>query len=349
MLPHAALPAVAAAAPRVPNGLVGDWRLPDADFIASFQLPGIDQKVGLLEARNPLPRDSRVVFDEEHHRYYIDGRVRAPRSVTQLVHEVAQEFDAPAAIVAMRRGRNWSRRRREFLHADGTEMTDLEIAARWSENGRVQSSRGTLMHFQIEQFLNGAVVEEPHSPEFAMFHRFREDFMIARGLEPLRTELSLFHCGLQAAGQADLIARDAETGRIVILDWKRSKEIKFKNPYQKLKPPLDHLPDCNYSLYCLQLNVYRYILESEYGLSVSGMFLAVFHPNEIGPLCIEVPRLEREVALLVEHEKRAHGATDPIPGENAPFLGSVPEGMDQGMDQQPSVQVAATSERPRCV
>lgn len=311
--------------PRVPNGLVGDWRLSDSEFISSFRLPGQSEKVGTLEAQNPLPRDKRIVFEEEHHVYYIDGRIRAPRSVTQLVHQVAQEFDAKTAIASMRRGRNWSKRRAEFLHADGvTEMSDEEIAAKWTENGRVQSSRGTLMHFQIEQYLNGAVIEEPHSPEFAMFLQFQKDFMLARGLEPLRTELSLFHCGLQAAGQADLIARDTETGRIVILDWKRSKEIKYKNPYQKLKPPLDHLADCNYNLYCLQLNVYRYILETEYGMSVSGMYLGVFHPNEIGPLCVEVPRLEREVNLLVEHEKRERGATEPISGEDAPFMGSVP-------------------------
>jgi hypothetical protein len=311
--------------PWVPNGLVGDWRLSDTDFIASFRLPGAAEKVNLLEARNPLLRDSRIVFEEEAHRYYIDGRVRAPRSVTQLVHECAQEFNAPVAIAAMRRGRNWSRRRVEFLRPDGEEMTEEEIAAKWAENGRVQSSRGTLMHFQIEQFLNDAVIEQPHSPEFAMFLRFREDFMLARGLKPLRTELSLFHCGLRMAGQVDLIARDCETGRLVILDWKRSKEIKFKNPYQKLKPPLDHLDDCNYNLYCLQLNIYRYMLQTEYGEPVSGMYLAVFHPNEVGPLCVEVPRLDREVNLLVEHAKREHGAGDPVPGEDAPFMGSVPD------------------------
>lgn len=310
--------------PRVRNGLVGDWRLPDAEFCASFRLPGAADKVGDLERSNPLLRDTRVVFEEERHVYYIDGRVRAPRSVTQLVHQFAQEFDAPTAIAAMRRGRNWSRRRAEFLRPDGTEMTDEEIAEKWSQNGRIQSSRGTLMHYQIEQFLNGAIIEEPHSPEFCMFLRFREDFMLARGLKPLRTELSLFHCGLRAAGQADLIASDAETGKVVILDWKRSKEIKYKNPYQNLKSPLNHLPDCNYSLYCLQLNVYRYILETEYGLVVSGMYLAVFHPNEIGPLCVEVPRLDREISLLVEHERKTHGAGDPVPGEGAPFMGSIP-------------------------
>lgn len=313
-----------AAAVVVPNGLVGDWRLPDESFMSSFRLPGPSEKLGVLEARNPLPRDKRIVFEEEQHRYFIDGTTRAPRSVTQLVHQVAQHFDPAAAVSAMKNGRNWARKRQEYLRADGTEMSEAEITARWEQNGKVQSSRGTLMHFQIEQFLNGAVIEEPHSPEFSLFLRFREDFMIERKIVPLRTELSLFHCGLRAAGQADLIAVEEGTGGIVILDWKRSKEIKYKNPFQKLKAPLDYLDDCNFNLYCLQLNVYRYILESEYGMRVTGLFLGVFHPNELVPVCVEVPRLDKEIALLVEHEKRENGATDPIPGENAPFLGSVP-------------------------
>ena len=52
----------------------------------------------------------------------------------------------------------------------------------------------------------------------------------------------------------------------------------------------------------MQLNLYRYILESEYGLSVSGMCLGIAHPLRAGPLCIEVPRLEAEIAMLVEAE-----------------------------------------------
>ena len=308
----------------VPNGLVGDWRLPDSTFLDTFVLPGAAQKVAYLENLHPLPRDSRIVFEEERHLYFIDGVTRAPKSVTKIVHDVAADFDALTAIASMRRGRNWKVKRTQYLREDGTEMDDTEIAAKWNRNGKVQSSRGTLMHFQIEQYLNGSIVEEPHSPEYRMFLRFREDFMVARGIEPFRTEISLFHCGLRVAGQADLLATEKGTGKIIILDWKRSKEIKYSNQFQKLKPPLEHMDDCNYSHYCLQLNVYRYILESEYGMEVGGMYLGVFHPDEPSPLCVEVPRLDREVALLVEHEKRTAGAGDPVPGPDAPFMGVSP-------------------------
>ena len=52
----------------------------------------------------------------------------------------------------------------------------------------------------------------------------------------------------------------------------------------------------------LQLNLYRHILESEYGMVVSGLFLGIAHPLRSGPLCLEVPRMEAEIGLVIEHE-----------------------------------------------
>ena len=314
-----------ATAAAVPNGLVGDWQLEDSAFLSAFTLPGPDEKLSTLEVQNPLPRDDRIAFNEKEHRYLIDSRFVAPSSVTQLVHNLAAPFDPQVAISSMRRGRNWSRKRKEYTRPDGVEMSDAEIAASWDMNGKVQSARGTLMHFQIEQHLNGATIEKPHSTEFSMFLRFREDFMDARGLVPFRTELSLFHCGLAVAGQADLLAREEGTGLIYILDWKRSKAIAYSNRYQKLRAPLSHLDDCNYIHYCLQLNIYRYILESEYGMQVGGMFLGVFHPSQSGPICVEVPRLEEQISLVLQHEKslRPTQVGPPIPGADAPFGAAV--------------------------
>ena len=51
----------------------------------------------------------------------------------------------------------------------------------------------------------------------------------------LRTEVSMFHCGLRVAGQADCLCTDP-AGNIVIWDWKRSKEIRFDGQ-QQMKPP----------------------------------------------------------------------------------------------------------------
>ena len=100
----------------------------------------------------------------------------------------------------------------------------------------------------------------------------------------------------------------------MIWDWQRSKEIRTDNRQQML-PPLQHLPDCNYFTYALQLNLYRYILESEYCLRVSRMIFGVAHPLRAGPLCLELPRLDAEVDLVVDRE----GGSAPMPGPGAVF------------------------------
>ena len=76
----------------------------------------------------------------------------------------------------------------------------------------------------------------------------------------------------------------------------------MENPYRTLEEPLENLPDSNYWTYALQLNLYAYILEDQYGYMVSSMFLFVVHPNLSAPRVISVPRLGDEIRLLVEHE-----------------------------------------------
>ena len=307
------------------NGQVGDWRLDDdVAFMEAFRLPGAGDKDERLASVSPFERDARIVFHEEDHRYVIENpgglHVRARISITGLVGQFHAHFDADEAISLMWNGRNWAKKRAEYLRADGSDMSAEEIKAKWVFGGRVQSSRGTLMHYQIEQYLNGSAIEEPVSPEFGQFLVFEREELRGRGLRPVRTEASLFHCGLRVAGQCDLLCRDAE-GRIVIVDWKRSKEIKRSNRYQKMLPPLDHLDDCNYNHYALQLNLYRYVLVTEYGEDVAGLVLGVFHPNQSGYICVKLPFLDAEISAVVGVLRARGEAGDPCPGPWAVFEG----------------------------
>ena len=297
------------------NGECGDWRLPDDEFLRTFRLPA--ERPGTLARRNPLPREDRVAFAPAEHAYCVDG-IRVPISVTGFLHRLSSELDPNAAAQAMMEGPGWPERQHNFMNADGTIKTADEIVDAWARNGEAQRARGSLLHYHAEMFLNGYTVECPHSPEYKQFCRFYADIIMNHGWDVYRTEATLFHCGLRMAGQADLICRDTE-GKLVIIDWKRSREIKYTNPYRALKEPLDHMGDTNYSMYSLQLNLYAYILESEYGFEVSRMLRGVFHPLSDEARRIEVPRLTEEIALLVEHEIAAGRATQPMPGQHAAF------------------------------
>ena len=102
-------------------------------------------------------------------------------------------------------------------------MSVEEIMKRWEANGVVQRSRGTLLHYHAEQFLNGALIEEPRSPEFDQFVELHRSVLSKSMI--FRTEVPMFHAGLRIAGQVDCLCLD-KNGDATIWDWKRCGELK---------------------------------------------------------------------------------------------------------------------------
>ena len=276
----------------IKHGQVGDWRLGDDDFLRTFHLPTSQDKVEALKDKHAFPTDTQIVFDEESHTYTVDGIV-ASLSVTGLIHQHAHEFDPGEAIRGMR-----PETRQMYTELGMT--TDDEIIRSWSRNGDVQRKRGTLMHYQIEQHLNGCTIEAPWSQELGQYMHLRD--VAFADQEPYRTELSVYSRSLDVAGQIDAIFKQTD-GTFTIWDWKRSKLLRYDNRTQ-MREPFEHMSDANYSHYALQLNIYRFILQTEYNLTVSGLFLGVFHPSRSQPLCVRVPFLDDEMESLIECHKQ---------------------------------------------
>lgn len=232
----------------------------------------------MLARLHPHPRDARIVFDEGPHVYYVDGKA-CPVSVTGLVHRYFEPFDADAIIPKMMRSPKWP-------SSPYYGMTAEQIKRQWADAGKEAAERGTRMHRSIEAFYNGESTEEYRAdPEFVTFlTRFHADHPPdAVPGEPYRTEWEVFDEEHGVAGSVDMVFRDPGTGALAIYDWKRTKEIKKHNPYATGKGPLAGYPDCNFVHYSLQLNVYRHILETKYGVGrVEHLYLVAIHPNYDG-------------------------------------------------------------------
>ena len=54
---------------------------------------------------------------------------------------------------------------------------------------------------------------------------------------------------------------------------------------------VDYIPDTNYWHYCLQLNVYKAILEEKYGKKVTELYLVCLHPNNYNKIISELKLL----------------------------------------------------------
>ena len=79
----------------------------------------------------------------------------------------------------------------------------------------------------------------------------------------------------------------------------------MENKFQTGLPPIQHLPDCNYWHYTLQLNVYRWFLENLYGLQIEEMYLLVLHPDNKNYKRVRLNRMDDEVAAMLECRLRA--------------------------------------------
>jgi WD40 repeat protein len=254
-----------------------------------------------LSRINHHPRDDRIYFIESTHTYYVDGDSTGYISVTKLLHAFFPHFDPVAIIKKMRNGKNWAK-------SKYFGRTDKEIMDEWNENGRIASEAGTAMHLAIEQFLHGSAELIPPATletiEWKYFQQFWNDF--GHDLEPYRMEWEVF-AGPEhkLSGSIDAVFRRKSDGKFLIYDWKRSKEIKSDNPFGTGFPPVDHLPDTNYWHYTLQLNVYKWILETYYGLEVADMYLIIIHPDNKSYKRMKLNHLDEEVADMIEARMRA--------------------------------------------
>ncbi len=254
----------------------------------------------ILHRKNAHPRDKCIVFDEPSHTYTVNGTHDGYISVTKFLHCFFPHFDPIKIIRKMRAGANWK-------SSKYYGRTDQEIMDEWNENGRQASEAGTKMHLAIEQFLNDAEYLIPAdvkaTPEWRYFQKFWSDF--GGDLEPYRMEWEVWVEEIKLAGSIDGVFRRKSDGKFLIYDWKRSKEIKSDNPFGSGLPPVEHLPDTNYWHYTLQLNVYRWVLETYYGLDIAEMYLVILHPDNKSYRRMRLNRLDDEVAYMVDARLRA--------------------------------------------
>jgi len=200
----------------------------------------------------------------------------------------------------MMKGRKWT-------ESKYYGMTAQEIKDQWSNSGKEASSAGTFMHLAIEMFHNGALAQiDPkilETTEWKYFMNFWNEH--GDDLEPFRTEWEVWSEAHKLAGSIDMIYKKKSDGTIVIYDWKRSKEIKTANDYESGYPPLNHLPNCNYWHYTLQLNVYRWFLQTFYGCVVSDLYLIILHPDNKNYRRLRLNILEQEVDDMLACRLRA--------------------------------------------
>lgn len=222
----------------------------------------------MLSEINPHERDI-VEFDEPNHKYKVGDHIFST-SVTEFVHEHFPPFIKEDVANNILKSRKMNDKSYEYYGLNKEQIFEL-----WNHNAKL----GTILHTHIEDYYNGRG-KDIDTVEYKYFLNFVNTYS---DLPIYRTEFRLFSLELDIAGSIDLLTKNPD-GTYSILDWKRAKNIDTSTEITRfttfgLLPGIRHIISTNFQHYCFQLNVYRYILQKEYGFEISNMYLVIFHPN----------------------------------------------------------------------
>jgi ATP-dependent exoDNAse (exonuclease V) beta subunit len=168
------------------------------------------------------------------------------------------------------------------------ELMIRTVCQEWKRQGVNAADLGTKLHKYIEDKYNeiiegrvGNKVGEDmktRGPEYDYADQFMEK-KHREGFVPFRTEWMLYDERLKISGTIDMIYYHPVTQTYHMVDWKRSKKIS-KYGYRRYGlGPCSNLQDCNYSHYSLQLNIYKWLLETHYSIQIQSMDIVVLHPS----------------------------------------------------------------------
>ena len=201
-----------------------------------------------------------IVFREEDHSYASSDHNKIDWiSVTTLTSYFKEPFDAKkiAQKVSKRKNSKWY------------GMKPKQIQDVWKKESERAMSLGTFYHNQRESDLCALASIERSGVTVPIFTPIVKSEGIKHApkqkLDPgVYPEHMVYLKSAGICGQSDLV--EVVEGKVTVIDYKTNKEIKMQSYKdwegisQKMRFPLSHLDDCNFSHYALQLSIYMYII-----------------------------------------------------------------------------------------
>lgn len=246
-----------------------------------------------------FPQDEDIEFFAKEHIYVYKKFIQL-KTVSDIISMFFRKFDSI----------DWSRKK--ALENGISQICQLE---EWDSKGAESREVGTYLHEQIHKYLvretpdftyhfqyNGEEVHVDKMVDISREYTYFKKFLNEENIVPFRTEWQIFDPALRIAGTIDFLGRNGSG--FDLYDWKRSDKIdRNATVWNYGINGLESVPDTRYYHYCLQLNMYKYILEKNYNIAINKMYLVVLHPVYNTYQKIEVPSMGKAVHSIVEYYK----------------------------------------------
>lgn len=247
-------------------------------------------------------------FNEHNHTYFND-KDEQYISGTSLIKMFCKPFD---------------REKIATKYAKKHKKSIQDVLDEWDKAGKDAIKKGIAFHSIKEKELNekpSILIDDEEHPIVRANWEGDVKLNVISKLEPgIYPELLVWSDKYKVAGQADYV-EVTKKGFININDYKTSKEIK-KNSSKSwdgrpdmLKTPLNYLEDCNFVHYCLQINLYAFLIKQHNrNLKINKMSIEhiigdyneetnLFSIKE--SISYKVPNMQNDVKILLDHYKNS--------------------------------------------
>lgn len=255
------------------------------------------------EDTNYDERDKHIQFLQQEHIYLYNGQKQFV-PVSDVISCFFQPFNSF----------RWSE-----YKANQRGVSQGQVLEEWDEKSARSREIGTFMHQQINNFYNRLPYQKEYSFKYKGKYVQKEEqikleneylqfmeFLKNHHFTPFRIGWTIYDEKLKIAGTIDMIHKHGEV--FEIYDWKRSNRITdikgdpitINNFGEKGLGELFQIDDTPYWHYCIQQNLYRYILEKNYKIKVEKMYLVIFH-NEINEYHkLDVPNMNETINSIIK-------------------------------------------------
>ena len=237
---------------------------------------------------------AKIFLEPEKHVYINEDTGEIYKSVTTVLSMLEEEFPAEDIAKAIERQHN-SRKKEKYKGLNERQILDL-----WEEENRIANEYGTKVHNLLETYLKNNKFLFPDDEDEKIILDSYDELKIDLG-EKFHCERILFSEKYSIAGMSDHIV-DVDGGLFDINDYKTNKVINFYSQYgKKLLPPMEHLDDCQYNIYALQLSIYAYFYEHETKKKCRTLNLLYFDRNNKKFTKYPVPYMKMEAIAILEN------------------------------------------------
>lgn len=234
-------------------------------------------------------------FIEETHKYTEDGVEYTPVSYVLKSFQEWVDWDTIASKKAKK---------------DGT--TKENLLTQWADKRDRAAARGTAYHKMKEEELitqGGNIVGYRADSHTGV----KIDTSVILENNTTYVEKMIWSKKYSVCGTADLV--EVVEGKINIKDYKTNEKLDFESwkswngQSKKLTGPVQHLDDCNFNLYQLQVNLYMYMLlqqNRQFKMGEMEVLHVTFDENNIYKETLVYPcmNMQREAKNMLDHHKQ---------------------------------------------